>query len=70
MHAIEFTTELSDSRMLPIPQEIADQLPKTGRARIIVLTDERTGDAEWRLGAYQQFLRDDSPEDAIYDSCR
>lgn len=66
MHAIEFTTELSDSRMLPIPQEIADQLPKTGRARIIVLT----GDADWRMGAYQQFLRDDSPEDAIYDSCR
>ena len=70
MHAVEFTTELSDSRMLPIPQEIADQLPKTGRARIIVLTDELTGDAEWRLGAYQQFLRDDSAEDAIYDSCR
>ncbi len=54
--------------MLPIPQEVADQLPKSGRARIIVLTDELTGDAEWRLGAYQQFLRDDSPEDAIYDS--
>jgi hypothetical protein len=70
MHAIEFTTELSDSRMLPIPQEVADQLPKSGRARIIVLTDERTGDADWCLGAYQQFLRDDSPEDYIYDSCR
>ena len=70
MHAIEFTTELSGSRLLPIPQEIADQLPKTGRARIIVLTDELTGDAEWHLSAYQQFLRDDSSEDAIYDSCR
>ena len=70
MHAIEFTTELSDSRMLSIPQDIADQLPKAGRARVIVLTDDLTGDAEWCLGAYQQFLRDDSPEDAIYDSCR
>ncbi len=70
MHAIEYTIELNDSRTLPIPQEIADQLPKTGRARIIVLTDELTGDAEWRLGAYQQFLRDDSQEDAIYDSYR
>ena len=70
MHAIEFTTELNDSRVLPIPQEVAEQLPKTGRARIIVLTDELTGDAEWRLSAYQQFLRDDSPEDAIYDSLR
>ena len=70
MRAIEFTTELSDSRLLPIPPEIADQLPKKGRARIIVLTEELNGDADWHLGAYQQFLRDDSPEDAIYDSCR
>ena len=70
MHAIEFTAELSDSRMLSIPQEVADQLPKTGRARIIVLTEELNGDTDWRMGAYQQFLRDDSPEDAIYDSCR
>jgi hypothetical protein len=70
MHAIEFTAELSDSRLLPIPPEVAEQLPKTGRARIIVLTDEPSGDAEWRKGAYQQFLRDDSPEDAIYDSFR
>jgi len=70
MHAIEFTTELSASRVLPIPEAVAAQLPKAGRARIIVLTDELTGDAEWRLGAYQQFLREDSPDDAVYDSCR
>ncbi len=69
MRAIEFTTELSGARVLSIPQEVAAQLPKTGRARIIVLTDELTGDAEWSLGAYQHFLRDDAPEDAIYDSC-
>ena len=68
MHAIEFTTELSDSQTLAIPQDVAAQLPKTGRARIIVLTDELTGDADWRLGAYQQFLHDDSPEDAICSS--
>lgn len=70
MHAIEFTTELSDSGSLSIPQELAVQLPKTGTARVIVLTEETSGDAEWRLGAYEQFLRDDSPEDAIYDTCR
>lgn len=29
-------------------------------------SDEPTGDAEWRLGAYQQFLRDDAPENAIF----
>ena len=55
--------------MLPIPQEVADQLPKTGKVCIIILTGELTGDADWRLGASQQILLDDSPEDAIYDSC-
>jgi len=45
-------------------------LPKSGRARIIVLTDEDPGEAEWRAGAYEQFLRDDSAEDALYESLR
>ena len=49
MHAIEFTTELSDLRILIIPKGLAEQLPKTGNARVIVLTDEMPdpiGDAE------------------------
>ena len=70
MNAVEFTTELSGAAVLPIPVEAAAQLPKTGMARIIVLTDEISDDADWRAGTYAQFLRDDPEEDAIYDSCR
>ena len=70
MNAVEFTTELSGAAVLPIPAEVAAQLPKIGRARVIILTDERSGDTDWRAGAYEQFLRDDPQEDAIYDSCR
>ena len=66
MNAIEFTSELTDSPVLNIPINLASQLPKTGKVRVIVLTDE-AGDAEWQLGAYEQFLRDDSEEDAIYE---
>jgi predicted nucleic acid-binding Zn-ribbon protein len=29
-----------------------------------------TTDDEWRAAAYEQFLRDDPPEDAVYDSMR
>jgi hypothetical protein len=68
MNAVEFTTELNGVAMLPIPQEIAAQLPKSGKARVIVLTDEDTDETQWRAAAYEQFLRDDSAEDAIYDS--
>lgn len=70
MNAVEFTIELTDSGTLRIPAEVAAQLPKIGRARVIVLTDDQTEDAEWRLGAYRQFLREDTPEDAAYDSLR
>lgn len=70
MKAVEFKTELSGSGVLQIPSEAAALLPKAGPARVIVLTDDDPADAEWRAGAYEQFLRDDSPEDAIYDSLR
>jgi hypothetical protein len=68
MNAIEFTTELSGATVLEIPRELAAQLPKAGRARVIVLTDADAGDAEWRAAAYEQFLREDPPEDSVYDT--
>jgi hypothetical protein len=32
--------------------------------------EENPDDAEWRSAAYEQFVREDPPEDAIYDTCR
>jgi len=40
MHAVEFTTELSANPVLTVPKEAAAQLPKSGKARVIVLTGE------------------------------
>jgi len=68
MKSIEFITELNGAAVLNIPQDVALRLPKSGRARVLVLTEEDAGDAQWRLASYEQFLRDDSPEDAVYDS--
>jgi hypothetical protein len=70
MNAVEFTTELSGAAVLQIPSAAAAQLPKAGRARVIVLMGGDAEAAEWRAAAYEQFLRDDPPEDAIYDSLR
>lgn len=70
MKAVEFTTELSGASVLHIPSEVVAQLPKAGKARVIVLTEGGDEEAEWRQGTYEQFLRDDAPEDAIYDSLR
>jgi transaldolase len=70
MKAVEFTTNLTGAAMITIPAEVATQLPKKGSARVIVLTGEQTDETEWRQGAYEQFLREDPPEDAIYDTLR
>ena len=67
MNAIEFTTVLNGASVLTLPQEVAAQLPKSGKARVIVLTDGDADDAQWRQAAHEQFLRDDSPDDAIHD---
>lgn len=67
MNAIEFTTELSEEPVLTIPSELAARLPKAGKARVIVLTGD---DNDWQLASYEQFLRDDSPEDAVYEALR
>ncbi len=65
MNAIEFTTELTEEPVLTIPNEIASQLPKAGKARVIVLTNESN---DWQSAAYEEFLRDDSPEDSAYEA--
>ncbi len=68
MNAIEFTTELNGASVLTVPKDVVAQLPKSGRARIIVLTEGDAEDTEWSLAAYEQFLRDDSSEDSVYES--
>jgi hypothetical protein len=70
MKAVEFTVELSDKPFVAIPRDVAAQLPASGVARVIILTENDEGDRQWRLGAYEQFARDDSPEDAVYDTLK
>lgn len=70
MSAIEFTTELSGRPVLTVPADVAERLPKTGKARVIVITTGISGEGEWQAAAYEQFLSDDSLEDSIYDSLR
>jgi hypothetical protein len=64
--AVEFETELSGKNTLSLPPEVAEALPSTGKATVVVILDMDPDDTEWRQAAYQQFLRDDA-EDAFYD---
>jgi len=66
MSPIEFQTELTGQSSLSLPPEVLAQLPKSGRATVVVLVQDGE-DAVWRSAAYEQFLRDDDPQDAVYD---
>jgi hypothetical protein len=67
MQAVEFTTELHGAASFPILGNIVAQLPKSGIARVIVLTHS-DDEAEWQAAAYDQFLKDDSEEDVVYEA--
>ncbi len=68
LHAVKFIAELNEVGTLHIPRDAAKDLPCSGKARVILLIADADGDAAWQAAAYQQFLRDDAPEDAIYES--
>lgn len=70
MKAVEFTAALGAEPVLIIPREIAAQLPKQGNARVIILMGEDSEEVEWRMASYEQFVREDPPEDSIYDTYR
>jgi hypothetical protein len=66
MPPIEFQTELTGQSSLALPPEVIAQLPTSGRATVVVLLQDAE-DAAWRTAAYEQFMRDDAPEDSVYD---
>jgi hypothetical protein len=68
MASIEFETELRGEPALPLPPEVAARLPKSGRAKVVLLIQDDEEDEQWRRAAYEQFMKDDVPEDAVYDA--
>lgn len=68
MTPIQFETELRGEAVLVLPPEVLAQLPKSGRAKVLVLVQGDQENDEWRRASYEQFMQDDSPEDAVYDA--
>jgi hypothetical protein len=68
MSSIEFQTELHGESSLQLPPEVVERLPKSGRAKVVLFVQDDANDSVWRSAAYEQFMKDDDPEDSIYDS--
>ena len=68
MSSIEFETELRGESILELPPDVVARLPKSGRATVLLLVREDLEDDQWRRASYEQFMRDDDREDAVYDA--
>jgi hypothetical protein len=69
MNSIEFESELRGDGTLTLPPEVAERLPKSGRVTVVVLVpDDDHEDHLWRRAAYEQFVKDDDPDDNVYDA--
>ena len=67
MRALEFETRLTSNGTLPVPEDIAAQVPRGQPVRVLLLVDEPVEDQEWaRMGA-AEFLKGYAESDAIYD---
>ena len=68
MTALEFQCSLAADGTLKVPKEVASQLEDVSSFRVLVLVSEDAEEeAAWRRLGMEQFLKDDSPSDSIYD---
>ena len=68
MTTLEFEGSLSPNGTLRVPDDVASQLRSLESFRVVVVLPDDDDDAEaWHRLGIEQFLKDDSPTDAIYD---
>ena len=68
MKAIEFESTLSSDSNLKVPAALAEQIPKEGSVRVIVLVPDDETDDAWRRLTERQFLSGYDEGDNIYDA--
>jgi hypothetical protein len=68
MKTIEFDTKLTTSDQIPVPADVAGQLPAGSNVRVILLwkTDEDEDD-DWRRQSLERFAAAYAAEDSVYE---
>jgi hypothetical protein len=64
--AVEFESQVAPSDQIPIPGDIARQIPAGSNVRVIVMWGDDEQD-DWRDLARQRFASAYAPEDAVYE---
>ena len=66
MKSVEFESRVAPSDQIPIPGDIARQIPAGSNVRVIVMWGDGDHD-DWRDLARRRFASAYAPEDAIYE---
>ena len=67
MKAFEFDARLVKN-VIPIPPDLASQIPEGSEARVIILLLRAGEDETWRQGSLGSFAAAYADEDAVYES--
>jgi hypothetical protein len=67
MKAFEFQTQVNQNGTLPVPPEVADQLPHEQPVRVILLVPDADEAADWARLTAEEFLKGYADSDAVYD---
>lgn len=70
MRAVEFESQVAPSDQIPVPGEIARQIPAGSNVRVILLWGDGEGGGEqddWRDLARERFAAAYAPEDSVYE---
>ena len=66
MKAVEFESRVAESDQIPVPGEIARQIPAGSNVRVILLWGDGEHD-DWRDLSRERFAAAYAPEDSVYE---
>lgn len=67
MKTVEFKSTVTPGGHIPVPPEVARQIPAGEELQIVVLWETSNLDAAWRAAGRQRFEAAYAPEDSVYE---
>jgi len=67
MKAVEFESTVGPGGQIPLPPEVASEIPSGEQLRVVVMWENSDSDLAWRKAGRQRFEAAYAVEDSIYE---
>jgi len=67
MKAVEFESTVAPGGQIPLPPEVASEIPAGEQLRVVVMWENSDSDLAWRNAGREGFEAAYAPEDAVYE---